>query len=151
MQVMRERILAGERERDRLLAERDAAREGGGGVKRHVEELREKIASETDAIAKLEAEQAAREAELAKFEEELSALEEQAEAEKEQIIQSMNRLATVRNQQGASGNAAHGAGGAAYLHGHGQPARRGWHALFGRAARRRAGPRAGGKRAQGAL
>ena len=99
VQVMRERILAGERERDRLLAERDAAREGGGGVRRHVEELREKIASETDAIAKLEAEQAAREAELARFEEELSALEEQAEAEKEQIIQSMNRLGDVRNQQ----------------------------------------------------
>ena len=99
VQVMRERILAGERERDRLIAERDAAREGGGGVKRHVEELQKKIEVETGELSALEAEQSAREAELAQFEEELAALEEQAEAEKEQIIQSMNRLGDVRNQQ----------------------------------------------------
>ena len=62
---MRERILAGERERDRLIAERDAAREGGGGVKRHVEELQKKIEVETGELSALEAEQSAREAELA--------------------------------------------------------------------------------------
>ena len=68
VQVMRERILAGERERDRLIAERDAAREGGGGVKRHVEELQKKIEVETGELSALEAEQSAREAELAQFE-----------------------------------------------------------------------------------
>ncbi len=99
VQVMRERILAGERERDRLISERDAARDGGGGVKRHVEELREKIEKEAGELEAFQQEQAAREEELARFEAELSALEAQAEAEKEQIIQSMNRLGDVRNQQ----------------------------------------------------
>ena len=99
VQVMRERIHALERERDRLLAEQEAAREGGGGVRRHVEELRERIEADAQSLSALEREQAAREEELARFEAELSALEAEAEAEKEQIIQSMNRLGDVRNQQ----------------------------------------------------
>lgn len=99
VQVMRERILAAERERDRLLSARDAARDGGGGVRRHVEELQETVAQDAERLCALEREQAAREEELAAFEAELSALEQEAEAEKEQIIQSMNRLGDVRNQQ----------------------------------------------------
>jgi len=102
-QVMRERILSAERERDRLRKEREAAKEGGGGVNRHVEELQRKIDAETAALAELDAAHEGREAELGRFEAELTALEADAEREKQQIIQSMNKLGDVRNQQARLG------------------------------------------------
>ncbi len=97
--VMRERIRADEKERDRLLSERDAAKDGGGGVRRHVAELEEKISRESRELEALNAQQEAREKELCAAESDLAELEERAESEKQQIIQSMNRLGDVRNQQ----------------------------------------------------
>ena len=98
-QVLRERILSAQRERDRLRAEREAAGEGSQGVQRHVQELEETICAQSAEQEQLEQAHAQREAELEAFERDLTAREAEAEEEKQRIIQAMNQLGDVRNQQ----------------------------------------------------
>ena len=97
--VMRERIAAGERERDRLTAQRAAAAEGGEGIRRQIDQMSENIAAQTQIIASASSLLAEKEARLSESEARLSDMEERSEAAKQQIIQSMNRLGDVRAQR----------------------------------------------------
>ena len=99
VQVMRERIAAGEKERDRIRAERASASEGKAGVQRQIERMTAEIEAETKAIAAAAAELAEQEQTLSESETRLSALEEASENAKQQIIQAMNRLGDVKSQR----------------------------------------------------
>ena len=99
VQVVRERIAAAARDRDRIEAERRAAAEGREGVRGRVIKMNAFIEDETAALSAEDERQQAREAELSEKERRLSALESKAEEEKQQIIQSMNRLGNVRSQR----------------------------------------------------
>ena len=99
VQVVRERIAAAARDRDRIEAERRAAAEGREGVRGRVIKMNAFIEDETAALSAEDEHQQAREAELSEKERRLSALESKAEEEKQQIIQSMNRLGNVRSQR----------------------------------------------------
>ncbi len=99
VQVMRERIAAGEKDRDRLQAQREAATEGGEGIRREIERMGEQIAAESAAIDRDAAALAGREAELEDSEAHLAELEEASETAKQQVIQAMNRLGDVRSQR----------------------------------------------------
>ena len=99
VQVMRERIAAGEKERDRAQSQRAAAAEGSEGVRREIERMGAEIETETAALEEAAAELALREAALAESEGRLSDLEEQSETAKQQVIQAMNRLGDVRSQR----------------------------------------------------
>ncbi len=97
--VMRERIAAATRERERLIAERNAAQSGGEGIRARLDALDQEITAESESLKAAEAELAARERELADKESVLAALEAKAEAAKQEIINAMNRLGDVRSQQ----------------------------------------------------
>ena len=99
VQVMRERIAAGQKERDRLTTQRAAAAEGGEGIRRQIARMAEEIAAETTAVEAAEVKLEAQARELAAGESELADLEEQSENAKQQIIQAMNRLGDVRSQR----------------------------------------------------
>ncbi len=99
VQVMRERIAAGEKERDRLTAQRAAAAEGGEGIRRQIEQMTKSIALETQTVEAASALLAEKEKALADSEAQLSDLEERSENAKQQIIQAMNRLGDVRSQR----------------------------------------------------
>jgi len=99
VQVMRERILSGTRERDRITAERTAAQEGREGVQNRLVKLSTFVDGETQELRELDSRQTIMEAELAKAERALSELETRAENEKQQIIQAMNRLGDVKSQR----------------------------------------------------
>ena len=99
VQVIRERISSGNRERERLNAERSAAGEGSQGVRRRIQDLSAWIDQETADLARDESDQQALEAQVAEQERALSAMESEAEEKKKQIIQSMNRLGDVRSQR----------------------------------------------------
>ena len=99
VQVMRERIAAGERERDRIQDERASAAEGRAGVLRQIEKMTAGIEAETRAIEEAAAALAVREQALEDSEARLSGMEEEAENAKQQIIQAMNRLGDVRSQR----------------------------------------------------
>jgi len=99
VQVMRERIAAGQKERDRIQAERASASEGKAGVLRQIEKMTAGIEAETVAIEAAAAALAEQEQSLSESEERLSALEEASENAKQQIIQAMNRLGDVKSQR----------------------------------------------------
>ena len=99
VQVMRERIAAGQKERDRIQAEQASASEGKVGVLRQIERMTSEIEAETNAIEAAAAELAKQEQALTESEERLSALEEASENAKQQIIQAMNRLGDVKSQR----------------------------------------------------
>lgn len=99
VQVMRERIAAGEKERDRAQSQKAAAAEGSEGVRREIERMGAEIEAETAAIEEAAAALALREADLEKSEAQLSELEEKSETAKQQVIQAMNRLGDVRSQR----------------------------------------------------
>ena len=99
VQVMRERIAAGQKDRDRIQAERASAAEGKEGVLRQIEKMTAEIEAESKAIETAAAELAAQERALSESEERLGALEEASENAKQQIIQAMNRLGDVRSQR----------------------------------------------------
>ena len=99
VQVMRERIAAGEKERDRLTAQRAAAAEGGEGIRRQIDQMSRSIALETQIVETASASLAEREKALSDSEAQLSDLEARSENAKQQIIQAMNRLGDVRSQR----------------------------------------------------
>ena len=99
VRVMRERMAALEKERGRLLEQRDAAGRGREGIYERIEALTKQI--EADAVA-LESQSQAllgKEAELEAAETALREIEENSERMKQQIIQAMNRLGDVRSQR----------------------------------------------------
>ena len=99
MQVMRERIAAGEKERDRIQAQQASALEGGEGIRRQIERMSVEIEAESKALSEAAAALLEREGELEASETKLSNLEEESESAKQQIIQAMNRLGDVRSQR----------------------------------------------------
>ncbi len=99
VQVMRERIAAGEKERDRIQAQRQSAAEGGEGIRRQIEKMGAEIDEEAAALAGAEAALLEREGELEGAETRLADLEEASESAKQAIIQAMNRLGDVRSQR----------------------------------------------------
>ncbi|MBQ9950752.1 MAG: chromosome segregation protein SMC [Clostridia bacterium] len=103
VQVMRERITAGTRERDRITAERTAALEGREGIRNRLVKMSTFIDGETQELRELESRQTIMEAELAEAENRLSGLESEAENKKQQIIQAMNRLGDVKSQRARFG------------------------------------------------
>ena len=96
VQVMRERITAAARERDRITAERAAAQEGQKGIGERITEMSRFIDSETQEVRAADEKQRILEAELAGEEKALNVMEERAEAAKQEIIDTMNRLGDVR-------------------------------------------------------
>ena len=101
--VLRERMASAEKEKQRLIAQRDAASEGREGVARRVEELTQHIEAEQAAIIEAAQALSEQEAALAQAEQQLSEMEDKAESMKEQIIQAMNRLGDVRSQRARLG------------------------------------------------
>ena len=99
VRVMRERMAALERERGRLLEQRDAAGRGREGIYERIEALTKQIATDADALESQAKELSEREAELEAAERALGELEERSESMKQQIIQAMNRLGDVRSQR----------------------------------------------------
>ena len=99
VQVMRERMAAGEKERARIQTQRAAATEGREGIARQIEQMTADIAAESQAVEAASAALTARESELAVSESQLTEMEAQSEQAKQQIIQAMNRLGDVRSQR----------------------------------------------------
>ena len=99
VQVMRERIAAGEKERDRIQAQQASAAEGSEGIQRQIERMAAEIDEETKALLEAEAALSVREGELEGSETKLADLEEASENAKQAIIQAMNRLGDVRSQR----------------------------------------------------
>ena len=99
VQVMRERMAAGEKERARIQTQRAAATEGREGIARQIEQMTADIAAESQAVEAASAALTARESELAVSESQLTEMEAQSEQSKQQIIQAMNRLGDVRSQR----------------------------------------------------
>ena len=99
VQVMRERIAAGEKERERLNTQRAAAAEGGEGIRRQIGQMTKNITLETQIIETASASLAEKEAELAASEASLADMEAKSEQAKQQIIQAMNRLGDVKSQR----------------------------------------------------
>ena len=99
VRVMRERMAAGEKERGRLLEQRDAAGRGREGVYERIEALTAKIATDQQDIQARAAALSSLEAQLDTAEQELREIEERSEQMKQQIIQAMNRLGDVRSQR----------------------------------------------------
>ena len=103
VRVMRERIAAGEKERARLMQQREAAGRGREGVAERIEALQAGIARDD---ARLQADTqalAAQEQALEAAETALAELEARSEQMKQQIIQAMNRLGDVRSQRARLG------------------------------------------------
>ncbi len=99
VQVMRERIAAGEKERDRIQAQQASASEGKAGVLRQIERMGAEIEEETRAIEAAAQALCEEEQKLEQTETKLAGMEEESEAAKQQIIQAMNRLGDVRSQR----------------------------------------------------
>lgn len=99
VRVMRERMSAGEKERGRLLEQRDAAGRGREGVYERIEALTVQIAQDEEDVKTLAAALSDKEGELEKAERELTEIEDKSEQMKQQIIQAMNRLGDVRSQR----------------------------------------------------
>ena len=99
VQVMRERIAAGEKDRDRIQSQHAAAEEGGEGIRAQIEQMTQAIADESRSVEAGAAALSEKEQALSDSESELSSLEARSEEAKQQIIQSMNRLSDVRSQR----------------------------------------------------
>ena len=103
VRVMRERMAAGEKERGKLIAQRDAAGRGREGVYERIQALMAQIDEEEKAVAEAAQQLSQKEAELAEAERVLAEVEEKSEQMKQQIIQAMNRLGDVRSQRARLG------------------------------------------------
>lgn len=101
--VMRERIAAGTRERDRLLIQQEAAQGDGSGLEKQIEDMRSALESESAELESDKLELEAGEKELDECEGRLSEAERVSEEAKAQIIKAMNRLSDVRSQQARLG------------------------------------------------
>ena len=99
VRVMRERIAAGEKERGRLLEQREAAGRGREGVYERIEALTKQIGEDQAQIQAQAGALSGMEAELDAAERELREIEDKSERMKQQIIQAMNRLGDVRSQR----------------------------------------------------
>lgn len=99
VRVMRERMAAGEKERARLLEQRDAAGRGREGVYERIESLTNQISEGRVQVSGMAEALSAREAELDVAERALREIEEKSERMKQQIIQAMNRLGDVKSQR----------------------------------------------------
>ncbi len=99
VRVMRERLSASEKEKGRLLAQRDAAGRGREGMQEHIERLTGQIEAEDESVKKAAGELSEQERILADAETALAGIEEKSEQMKQQIIQAMNRLGDVRSQR----------------------------------------------------
>ena len=103
VQVMRERIAAGEKERDRLTGQRAAASEGGEGIRRQIDQMTKSIALQTQIIGQDADALSEQEARLAEAEAKLTEMEQRSDQAKQQIIQAMNRLGDVKSQRARLG------------------------------------------------
>ena len=103
VQVMRERIAAGEKERDRLTGQRAAASEGGEGIRRQIDQMTKSIALQTQVIDQDADALTQQEARLAGAEAKLTEMEQRSDQAKQQIIQAMNRLGDVKSQRARLG------------------------------------------------
>ena len=103
VQVMRERIAAGEKERDRLTGQRAAAAEGGEGICRQIDQMTKSIALQTQVIDQDADALTQQEARLAGAEAKLTEMEQRSDQAKQQIIQAMNRLGDVKSQRARLG------------------------------------------------
>ena len=103
VQVMRERIAAGEKERDRLTGQRAAASEGGEGIRRQIDQMTKSIALQTQVIGQDADALTEQEARLAGAETKLTEMEQRSDQAKQQIIQAMNRLGDVKSQRARLG------------------------------------------------
>lgn len=97
--VMRERMTASEKERGRLLAQRDAAGRGSVGILERIDALNKRIDAEKIAVQEAGRLLSEKEALLSEAESVLTELEDKSERMKQQIIHSMNRLGDVRSQR----------------------------------------------------
>ncbi|MBQ8508137.1 MAG: chromosome segregation protein SMC [Clostridia bacterium] len=103
VKVMRERMAAGEKEQNRLLAQRDAAGRGREGMQERIEAIAAEIEREDADVRAAAQALSVQEAELSRAEAELAGIEEKSEQMKQQIIQAMNRLGDVRSQRARLG------------------------------------------------
>ena len=101
--VMRERIAAGTREKDRLTAQMTAAQGDGSGLKQQIADMTEALRTEKDGLESDRESLENEEAELDDHENRLSDAENASEEAKAQIIKAMNRLSDVRSQQARLG------------------------------------------------
>ncbi|MBR5380266.1 MAG: chromosome segregation protein SMC [Clostridia bacterium] len=97
--VLRERLQAYEKERQRLLTEKQAALEGESGIDRRIEELSLQYKTSLEALAGQKEHAQKRDSELEAAEQALKQLEDSAEQAKEDVIAAMNRLGDVRSEQ----------------------------------------------------
>jgi len=97
--VLRERISAMSRERERLIAQRDAAQGDGSGIKDQLIGMTAALNSENESLSVEEKVLNQREEQLQAYEKLLADKENAAEDAKAEIISAMNRLSDVRSQQ----------------------------------------------------
>ncbi len=103
VRVMRERISAIEKEKNRLNTQREAAGMGRQGVLDRIESLGAEIDAEGDDLNSAAQALADLEKTLSEKEAALADMEERSEQMKQQIIQAMNRLGDVRSQRARLG------------------------------------------------
>ena len=103
VQVLKERITALIKERDRLTAQRDAAMDGSEGVASRITRMSAFVDGETQEVRAAEDRLKIAEAELGSAEAELHAMEDRSEQLKQEIIQAMNRLSDVRSRRARLG------------------------------------------------
>ena len=97
--VRKERIQSASRERERVEAELQAAKEGSGGIERRIRALEADISREEAALSQRDGALSALEQSLCAKEAETTACETQAEEAKERVIRYMNDLGDVRTEQ----------------------------------------------------
>ncbi|MGI6172597.1 MAG: chromosome segregation protein SMC [Christensenellales bacterium] len=96
--VLKERMLSSERDRERLLSEKNAAEQGEGGVDAEIVRLGEKIGLEEEALREAQDALSREREELSSAEETLRETEEKLEAAKAELISVMNGLSDVRSE-----------------------------------------------------
>ena len=101
--VLKERILAAQRDQERLAAQLQAARQGGGGIEQQLDNLAAQIEAGRARQLSLRQAQEKAEAELNEKQEQLKSQEQLAEQLKAQVIDAMNRLSDVRSEQARLG------------------------------------------------
>ena len=97
--VVRERMQATLRDKERAEKERNAAMEGESGITRRISELEARIEAEKAELSAREEKQKALDNELNAAEQEAARLEEEAEDAKERVISAMNALGDVKSEQ----------------------------------------------------
>ena len=101
--VLRERINGQEREKQRLISEREAALSGESGLKERTALLENEYAEFIKTLDEEKLASKAKDEALAKEENELNALSDRAEAAKESVINAMNGLSDAKSEQARLG------------------------------------------------